>query len=81
MPTDLLLAIPGSGGTTVRYAWEIDRTASVEYSPDTNRWGFPLPQPLLDHPALGRCFIEDREARTGVQALANHISGCRLLLP
>ncbi|WP_024285337.1 GIY-YIG nuclease family protein [Cellulomonas sp. KRMCY2] len=81
MPTDLLLAIPGSGGTTVRYAWEIDRTAKVEYFPDMNRWGFPLGQPLLDHPALGRCLVEDREARTGVQALANHISGCRLLLP
>ena len=40
MPKDLLLAIPGTGGTTVRYAWQIEATGDLEYFPDLSRWAF-----------------------------------------
>lgn len=80
-PVDLLLAVPGAGGTTVRYAWSIDRTATFDYFAESGRWGIPLGQPLLDHPARGLCLVEDRGGRTGVQVLLNHVAGCRLLDP
>lgn len=80
-PVDLLLAVPGSGGTTVRYAWRIDRATRFEYFPDDRRWGLPLGRPVLDHPARGLCLVEDRGSRTGVQVLANYVAGCRLLEP
>lgn len=80
-PVDLLLAIPGAGGTTVRYAWQIDRAATFEFFPDGGRWGIPLGKARLDHPARGLCLVEDRGDRTGVQVLLNYVAGCRLLNP
>lgn len=80
-PVDLLLAVPATGGTTVRYAWQIDRTAAFEFFPDTGRWGIPLGKPLLGHPARGLCLVEDRGNRAGVQVLLNYVAGCRLLDP
>lgn len=81
MPSVVLMAIPGSGGTTVRYAWELDRTAPVEFFPALSRWGFPLAERLLDHPALGRCLVGDRGDGKQVQVLYGYTAGCRLLLP
>ncbi|WP_150104684.1 GIY-YIG nuclease family protein [Cellulomonas gilvus] len=80
-PLDLLLAVPGTGGTTVRYAWEVNRAAVFDFYPAIGRWGIPLGRALLDHPARGLCLVEDREERKGVQVLLNHVAGCRLLIP
>lgn len=82
MPEHLLLAIPGNGGTTVRYAWRIDTEQPFEYYPEMDRWGVPLGDRDLAHPALGKTLTEARPGRERpVQVLANYVSGCRVLDP
>lgn len=78
-PKHLLLAIPGNGGTTVRYAWEIDYTGTWErFREGHPRWGIPLGASVIDHPAHGVCLIENRDGKT-MQVLAGYASGVRLL--
>ena len=80
-PTTLLLAIPGSGGTTVRYAWKIDPAGQWErFREGYPRWGVPLGESDLEHPARGACLVEDRKGKT-TQVLANYSSGIRVLDP
>lgn len=82
MPTDLLLTIPATGGTTVRYAWRLDPKGHLEYYPETGRWGLPLGPRLPKHAALGVCLTERRDGRDDeVQLLMNYASGIRIVTP
>lgn len=79
-PSHLLLAIPGNGGTTVRYAWHVDVNGRWEYYPEIRRWGVPLGQRDFDHRALGICPVEDKNGREQ-QVLQGYAAGIRVLDP
>lgn len=79
-PSHLLLAIPGNGGTTVRYAWHVDAAGRWEYYPEIKRWGVPLGKRDFDHPALGVCLVEEKNGREQ-QVLQGYAAGIRVLDP
>ena len=80
IPEHLLLAIPGNGGTTVRYAWSIDSGGVFEYYPEMGRWGLPLGDRVLTHAALGKTLVEDK-GDGARQVLAGYAAGWRILDP
>ena len=73
-----MLAVPARNrDTTVRYVWQLDREGVFEHFPEIHRWGLPLGQRLLDHPAVGACFTEDTPKGT-FQVLHRRASGLRI---
>jgi hypothetical protein len=79
VPRRLLLGIPERDGrTVVRYAWEVDATATWEYYPHSRRWGIPLGARVRDHPRLGAALYETRDGRR-VQVLLNYVHGFRVI--
>lgn len=77
-PRHLLLAIAGSEGTAVHYAWEIDPAGRWDRY-DGGQWGVPLKQQTQQHPLLNKVLKEYRPTSgSPVQVLQNYSAGIRI---